>query len=68
MEADISIWQGTGHFYFALTQLCGICHSKMRMSRVIQSRRRGRIGAIGLELNEPDRPNALHEREQRHVK
>src|SRR5260370_575309 len=32
LEADISIWQKTGHFYFALTELFTRCRGKMRMS------------------------------------
>src|SRR5207245_1014821 len=32
LEADISTWQKTGHFYFALTQQCSECRGKMRMS------------------------------------
>ena len=38
MEADISIWRKTGHFYFALTQICHQCRCKMRMSGLSQSR------------------------------
>src|ERR1700676_2669039 len=32
MEADISIWRKTGHFYFALTRRHEDCRRKMRMS------------------------------------
>jgi hypothetical protein len=32
MEADISIWRKTGHFYFALTRRQTRCRRKMRMS------------------------------------
>ena len=32
MEADISIWRKTGHFYFALTRVPASCSCKVRMS------------------------------------
>jgi hypothetical protein len=32
MDPDISIWQKTGHFYFALTRGVLVCHFKVRMS------------------------------------
>jgi hypothetical protein len=39
MEADISIWQKPGHFYFALTRNIGIATSELRLMRGFSSKR-----------------------------
>jgi hypothetical protein len=38
MEADISIWQKPGHFYFALTRTCPAVSLQSENVRFVQSR------------------------------
>jgi hypothetical protein len=37
MEADISIWRKTGHFYFALTRICQQMSSLFRNVPILTS-------------------------------